>query len=350
MAANSQIWKFEQLGGEGRTLELAGHAAPFGAPRRGSVVDEEYTLRDDEVYYDGPGVPTRHIFGERAEPITIHGIWMDRRGGFVGFAKAKKREVLTFFRDKQPVRVTWDDIIGIVGLIKRVRFGNESGAHITWEMEILVDEDLLSPQEQAVIAETRGPASFANQIQLAMLDSEELLEPLFKGDIFDSLDSLIGSVNSIAAELRETSEQIDSFANAPFAELRRLRAGLGQFRTAVVNLRRTYDELLANVSIEVNNTTEWQHLWNVQAALSSSTLTALRFAAQAEREAAKAEQGRVKAFYTAREGESWEAISQAVYGDSLHAAEVRQANGVDGGAAPTPGTTYLCPRTSTVTR
>jgi hypothetical protein len=338
----SLTWIFEQLGGFRTRLELADHAAPFGGARRGSVADEEVEVRESEVYYDGNPNPTRHVGGIRHNPIEIHGIWMDRRGGR-GFARFKKREVKEFIAACQLVRITWGDNLSVVGLIKSARFSNEAEFHIPWEMKILVNEDLFMGAERSFVSRVQGPSILLREINKLQPD-KLLASNVIKGSFVDILSSLVDNVNNASAALRETAEGINSFANAPFAEIRRLRAGLGQFATAVGILRRTVDETEANVATESENTSDWQVWWNMQAAWSQSSSEIIYAAFKADREALLAEQGSVKAFFPAREGDTWESISRAVYnGDPTRAEDIRLANGIDGGIAPIPGTVYFCP-------
>lgn len=343
--AENLTWIFEQLGGERRKLELTGHAAPHGGARRDSVADEELVLRESEVYYDGNSAPTRHIAGERINPIVIKGIWMDRRGG-PGFAQAKKAEMKAFFRGIQQVRVSWGSTVSFVGLIRRVRFSNEAEFHVPWEIEFLVDQDLLAGEARLPqLPRAAGPGALVNDLQNAVKDAAHVVQkPLLMGDRLEVLSSFVTSVNNVSAALRQTAEGINSFANAPFAEIRRFRAGVGQFLSVVTIMRRTVDEISAQMAVENENATEWTRWWDVQAAWSSSALQAIQLAIEADRAAVAAEQGVIRAFYTAREGDTWESISTAVYGDSSRAADIRAANGVEGGAQPNPGTTYFCPR------
>lgn len=337
------VWKFEQLAGERRVLELGDHAAPHGRPRQDPVVDDEIEVREDEVYY-GPDVPpTRHLFGTRHTPWEIKGRLSDWYGG-QGFAKAKDAECRLFVSEQQQVLVTWGDVLSVVGMVKRYKSGRESVGEITYEMTILVDQDnflgrLPKPETP------KTPQTFVNRILLALTDLDGLPEipPTLTGDIFDAVNGLISSINGVGAELNRAANQLDAFANAPFAALRRFRSGMAQLRTALWKLRETYDGLDRNVALESRNAEEGQLFWSAQGGLGKTMAQAMADIAAAERAATVAERGRIRGLVVAQTGDTWEKMAGRLYGDASRAGEIRDANGVSPGSPPTPGTAYLAP-------
>lgn len=349
MPANTSVWTFEQLGGPRKTLTLSDHAAPHGRPRKKPVVERELEVRMDRVWLAGDGPPVTHIFGTELGPFKLEGRFSDGYGG-AGFARAKLNEVNDFVMDVQAVRVTWDDIVSVTGIIKHWKPGIESGGEVTWEMVLEVDEDHLLERGFGRAGhefdDLKSPAHFTNDIRQALADMHKLTEvPGMRGSIFDSMNSLISSVNSVSSSLATIAGQIDSFANAPFQLLRRFRGALVQFTTVVARLRKTYDDLQVNVALENEDANYQQIFWDRQAGWSASSLRAIQLALKADRSAALAEQGRTLAIYTARQGDTWERISRLLFnGSSGRAEDIRNANGALPGSAPVPGTAYTIPR------
>ncbi|HTF90122.1 MAG TPA: hypothetical protein VK843_17030, partial [Planctomycetota bacterium] len=295
----SYDWIFEQLGGKRRKLTLASHAAPHGRPRQGPVVSDGIELRESEVYYAGDSPPTRHIFGLAFPPWELKGRFSDSKGG-AGFALAKVQEVKEFVAEAQTVRITWGPTTGGIGLIKRFKPDREARYDVAWEMTILIDSDdyIIT---NLPLPEPRAPSEFMASVEALLKGPlQTLLEapPTMKGSIFDSLSSLVASVNGISASLVGIADQIDSFANAPLDALRRFNAGLGQFRTALIKLRNTYENFNAQLAIESQNAGEQLQFWQSQSNFSRSVVQVLREVAAAQREATLAERGSIQGVIT----------------------------------------------------
>lgn len=349
MPANNSVWTFEwaaPVRGELKTLVLSDHAAPHGRPRRKPVVETELVQRQTTTYFAGDSPPVRHLWGIKHEPQKLTGRLTDSYGG-PGFARAKRKEMADFIGPGVQCKVTWDDLISQSVFIEKVKFGVESGSDITYEIEFLVDDDNLQDfaLKTKAVADPRGPSAFSLLIEDALRDLYTLKQvPGLKGSIFDSISSLIASVNSVSSALFTVAGQIDSFANAPFQLLNQLRAAIDQFRTVVAQLRRTYDDLQVHIALENQNASSWQAFWGVQGNWAASSLEAIRLALEMERAAAVAQQGSILALYTAREGDTWDQIARVSYGgDPSRASDIRELNGVDPGANPVPGTTYMVP-------
>jgi hypothetical protein len=340
-------WVFEQLGGKKRRLELARSAAPHGRPRQGAMATDGITIRQSERRYGGDGPPTRHIFGAMFEPYELQGRFSDIYEG-AGFAKSKTEEVRAFVMDQQPVRLIWEDLISIEGFIDEFMPGRESRGEVEWKMKIRVDIDFLAGELIEPAPDVPTPADFVNQMLLAIaIAKEKALEvpPTLKGDIFDALNILVGAVNSASAGLNQIADQIDSFATALVSSLRRFRAGLGQFRTAAIKFRNTYEHLTAQLALDSQNSEDKLAFWDAQATVGRAMAQALQQAARADRAAILAERGLIAGVITAQTGDTWEKLSKRAYsGNGGRGDEIRAANEVPAGADPKPGTSYLVPR------
>ncbi len=343
MPANTLVWEFTQLHGKKDTLRLEDHAAPHGRAHKKPVVETDTELRTDRVYYSGNDIPTRHLFGAKDKNRVIEGRLKDSYGG-KDFARLKKREIEEFFRGQQLCKVKWDDLVSFIGMVVGLKIGIESGACITYRIEVEVDSDDIVRNFQQIVA-PRGPGEMDAQLRAALTNIDKLTKvPGMRGSIFDSISSLIGVVGTATSALNDITSQIDSFANAPFQLANQLRAALGQFRTAGTALRQTYDDLQAHIAIENDNANNWLDLWDVQAAWAASSLEAIRLAIEMERALAIAQQSQIKAIYTAREGDTWDQISRVSYnGSADRAGDIREFNGVTGGSNPVPGTDYMVP-------
>lgn len=338
-------FKFVQLGRPNRTLELSGNAAPHGRARVGPVVVPEQRLRESEVFLAGSDEPVVHIFGQRREPIKIHGRFRSRRLGGPGTAMLKHEEVKRFFSDKQVFRMTWEDIIDVHGLMTAYVPKIESEHEVEYEIEVKVMRDLLDPPPQQVV-KPKPPGDLTKQILLAIAGKDLLPyePPTLKGSIVDLIDSLVSTLNSASAELVSASNDVDSFATGTITALKRFRAGLGQTAVAISNLRHTYDNLEAAVALENEDATQQQRFWDVQSAWASNANEAERLIAEAEREAAKAERGTLLALHEAGDSDTWESISIRWFQTPEHSRAIREANGVDVGVQPVPGTLYVVPK------
>jgi hypothetical protein len=337
-------WVFKQLGGNRRTLELADHAAPHGRPRQEPVVEDEIEIREDETYYSGDVPPTRHIFGAKFSAWELNGRFSDGYGG-LNFAKTKTEEVKAFVSEQQQVQITWADIISAKGFIKRFSPGREAIGEVVWDMTILIDSDDLIAFPQRV-EEVVVPAVDYLAVWNALLPAEEILETpeTLRTGVFTTLESFIASLNTVSAAALSISEQIDTLATAPFALLARFRAGIRQVSTAVGNLRATYDQLEVNRALENERAQETQRFLDLQARWDAGGLEALRGLQYLDRQAELAQAGQIRGAIRANDGDTWETLSQRVYGDRTRADDIREANGVEPGDDPQANVQYLVPR------
>ena len=307
---NAAQWVFIQLGGPKKTLNLNGRYGPYGRPRRGTVVTETTRIAKDTIYYSGDSLPTRHEFGIRYEPLEIHGRWSDRYVGS-GNAKAKAEEARAFVADRQEVLVLWGDMISANSFIESLKLEREGRTEILWTMVVEIDAN----NYLAVIHPTtdpRSPSDHTAEIVRALQQNFSRLPDFpvtLNGSISDMLASLVGSLNSISSALIDAGNQVDDLLSAPFNALWSIRAALGQFRTALVRLHTTYDNLQYNIALESERADDVQSFLGFQAEFSASCYQALKEASDLDRKAALAERGQIQALYQAKGGDTWESIA-----------------------------------------
>lgn len=344
----TKTWSFTQLGGAKKTLVLAGLSAPHGRPRKGPVVSDGIKLRTERVYYpDALGPPTTHIFGIAYDDWELKGRFQDSHLG-AGEAKRQASEWQLFVADAQEVLITWGDVLTARGLVHKFTPARESEFEVAYTIEIHIDEELgaLGP----------SPGAFADQGASAICQE---LESLLSGgiggipklpnagdlkpDFLDSFDDLVSSVNGISASVLAVAGEFDTFVSGSLDQLERLRAGVRQFRTAMLRIRATIDTA-NNDDAMLWRSSDSDILW--AAARADNDVSSLRIMAlldELDRQAEIAQRGSVLAVYVARGGDSWESISREFYGGPEGAGKIRDANGVTYGAAPAPGTSYQIP-------
>ena len=336
-------WRFEQLAGDKKTLLLAGYSAPFGRPRQKAVVRDKISVREKPVRYPGnSGPPTRHIFGDDYEPWTLEGRFMDREGG-PGYAQAKTQEVLEFVRDKQSLRIEWGDVLSFNGFIKSFDPGREGPGDVEWKMLVLLDEDNLADPALPDAAPPSPKDSLATlQAALSQTLTADTLPDLHPS-ILAALSGAVGAISGAIGSIANVVNQMQSFEQALAGDLQRLRAGIGQLKTALLNMQglilstrndaigigRSFGSdarcggLFANVDVE--------------------TTSALAAAQSTDRQAELAQRGQAATRITAKAGDTWESLSSRAYSSPDKADTLRQANGVRYATPPVPGTSYVVP-------
>lgn len=337
-------FKFVQLAGPQKTLELTAHYGPMGRPRQGAVVREKVKLRESEVYYFGNPVPTRHVASEKWEPWEIKGRFSDWWGG-PGFALNKKNEVLSFFLDKQPIQITWDDIINCTGLMTEFDPGIESDGEVEWQMVVKIDQNNFHSVSN-IIPDKKKPSDDEDKITaLAFTDMPALTALPLNGSIFDAFDSLTAAVASATSSFNQVAQSMSDFESSSIATLRRFRNALGQLKTAVITARDAVDAVPVDLAIERSNADDRLGFQSLQASFSANGLSIIQTLAVADRNALLAERGQVKAFYTAKGGDTWESISMRFYnGSAARADDIRAANSIPSGQGPLPGALYQLPQ------
>ena len=341
-------WVFQQIGGRAKTLRLDGWDAPFGRPRQKAVVEDGQEARSKRTYYSDNSEPTRHIFGLKFKDWTLNGRLMDRFGGFEGYARQKVEFIKAFQADLLPISITWGQEVSVLAFMASFTPHRESPGEIAYDMVIEVDaDDLLStatnltqdvtPQAPAALADQM--AGFLNQTIVPTAD-----QPFgFGGGFISLLDSIVDSVQSTFASFVAVAQSMQSFEQALIGDVRRFRASLGQFKTSLIIFRDTYQDFRSDLALESEYADEQLSFSALQAASGESTLELMLRIAEADRAAAIAERGKIAGFYTAKDGDTWESISRAIYGSAGRANDLREANGVPPGAPPISGAAYQIP-------
>ncbi len=336
-------WRFEQLAGDKKTLTLSGYSAPFGRPRQKPVVRDKLSIREKTIRYPGSsGPPTRHIFGDDYEPWELQGRFMDREGG-AGYALKKTQEVIAFVRDKQAVRITWGDILQYTGFIKSFDPGREGPGDVEWRMVVLVDDDTQAPPQGPSPAPAL-PADSLAAIKAALAKTLSAPQaPSLQPNILDAISNAIGAVTSALGAVASAAAQIQSFETALAGDLQRLRAGLGQFRTALLTLQGVVLST-RNDAIGIGRSFGTDaNSGGLFADIDVESSSALAAAQTMDNQAAVAQRGKAATRITAKGGDTWESLSIRAYGAPDKADTLRQANGVRYAAPPVPGTSYVVP-------
>lgn len=341
-------WRFTQLGGPRRTLTLAGASAPHGRPRKDPVVSDGIKLRRQRVFYpdSGNAPPTTHVFGTEWIDWELKGRFSDRDLG-KGNTKELIRQWQTFVKDAQQVEIRWGDVLSAVGLIDEFVPGRESEFEGSYTIKILIDRRNIEGGTSAFVI-PRAPSALCQALQ-AELDANIGAVPTLptagnlKPGFIDLLDDAVSGINVLSASLIAIAGDIDSFAEATFDQLERLRAGVAQFRTAVISLRSTI-ETTENDAAMLARAADTDVLWFATRAVSDvSTMRILALLEELDREAELSRRGRILAVYTARFGDTWESIATQFFGGPSDAGEIRDANGILYGALPVPGRDYQIP-------
>lgn len=352
-------WTFTQLtGSDPKTFVLTGYAAPFGRPRSKPVVTTGTTLRRKQTRYPGnSGTPTTHLFGTLKRPMELKGRWMDKKLG-VGSAERNFRLMTEMINDQRPVRITWGELLSYVGWLDEIEvewegLGSDNNGTLAtecaWILRLLIDEDEFESHKPTIKDNSRLVADTTAEIQAwlntaapQMAHSLPSLDAV-TGEIFDSLDDLISNVTQFGAAAISIANSINNVETAAFNELERLRAGLHEFKTAVLTLRDTVD----NISIDsmiVDRSVEDDIAWlTFQSSSNKQTTDLLNKIAIADAAAEVAAALRIKTTYQAKPGDSWESIALAQYGNASRAGDIRDANSIKGGQQPIPGHQYNIP-------
>lgn len=276
---------------------------------------------------------------------------MDSVGG-LGFAQKMTDYVKGFVDDKQRVEVRWEETIAAIGLIESFVPARESRAHVAWKMRIVIDKDLLTvvrkTKDQVEPKDAKDhTAEIENKLkavtgQTSFQKPITSFPPSLDFGVIDQLDMLVGAINTPFAMISEMADQLGSLEKGAIGMLRRFRAGLHQMKTATLKLRSTYENLRTSIALQSSYADEDLRFWTVQGASGPAILGLLRAINAADRAAARAERGRIKALYTAKTGDTWESIARASLGDVARAGDIQTANSASG--PPLAGELYLIPR------
>lgn len=341
-------WRFTQLAGSRRTLTLTGRSAPHGRPRKGAVVSDGVKLRRQRVYYpDGNGrPPTTHIFGIQWLDWELKGRFSDE---FLGKGTTKRLidDWLDFVSEGQPVEISWGDITGATGLVDEFLPGRESEYESTYSIKLLIDERAISGLSEQIPTRD-APSLMCEAMKLELVEGVGRIPSLphagdLKPTFLDTLDDLVSSANSISASMINVAGEIDSFVDATFDQLERLRAGVAQMRTAMNKIRGTMGGATNDAALLASSADAEVQWASSRTSTDVSSLRILALLDEIDRESELSQRGRVLAVYAAKLGDTWEAISTRFFGGPDSAGAIRSANGVRFGELPTPGRSYQIP-------
>lgn len=360
MAILGSAWEIRQVGPPNKVITLNSYQAPFGRLRKNPVVDTEFELRMSEVYYAGERVPTRHIFGDKESDIQLKGRWSDQylgQGGAIQLAKTVK----TVIQDQVQCTVKWGQILAYTGMPWKLRVGIEDNANLVWELSIKVDEDLDLPK---VVPNFDGipksPGISVNDITagLAAMLSRVAQKPIsadLDPNFLDQLFSLLTSLRNAEAAFYDASADLQDYLTASNEQLGRLLGSIQALEAAVQNVSNAVDTVTLD-AITYARTAETDYAWlDYKNSSDYAAQFVLYDLAQMQRQVVLAQQGTNQVTYRAQDGDTWESISIAVYGQADGAntlrtangvATLRQANGSKYGSQPIPGKEYVVPLTA----
>lgn len=352
--AGGKAWRFTQLGGDRKELILGGLDAPFGRPRKKPVVSDKVTVRQSTIYYAGATKPTRHIYGVKYEPWELQGRIGDRNPvssnpsqmpAGTGYTKALVDYVKKFVSDQQPVRVAWGDILSAEAFIEVFDPRREAEYEVEYSMTVLIDADETSPTVVQALNSRRSTKDAVAQAVAALnalpkkLPSTDTIKP----SLLDSLDNIVSTFTAATGQLVNVANSIDNIEKAIATDLKRLRAAIGQVKTAALSLQNT----IAAVSIDAATIRRsWTADVDWTATRAQSDVALVQALSQLEvvnKQAELAERGKPNSSYVAKLGDTWELIAQNTLGSADKADSIRAANGVRYGQQPEPGRAYKIP-------
>lgn len=338
-------WVFVQQAGERKALQLSGWSAPFGRPRHGTVVADGIEIRESTTFYPGNPVPTRHLFGTKLDDFELSGRFMDSVGGS-GFAQAKTEEVKQFVADQQEITFRWSNVLQGSGFIKKFVPKREGPGDVAWTMTILIDKDDKADRPASTPLAQQGPQYLIRRIEprIDAISNDITKDNRLRGDVLDLFDNAISAVTTAFSYLANVSEQIDSFVRSGLGSINRFRAAVRQFKTVALQMRATVERVLPDDALSTRRATEEQQWADTRSRFSANLALILAELADIDRQARVAQQGRIRAIVTAKQGDTWESLSVRVYGSADRAGDLIDANAIASGEHPEPGTDYIAPQ------
>jgi hypothetical protein len=343
--ATPKTWTFRQLGGDRKELTLAGAAAPHGRPRQKPVVSDGIKVRQSKTMYPGSSIPTRHIFGTECEDLELAGRWRDQDlgpGGAATYVSLMK----DFVAAQQPISVSWGDAVIIRGLAVNFVPSRESEAEIPWTLKIEVDSD----DSRAAIVRSAPPVDpqgYADKVAQMLTPYVNFANPTKDIEIspsfLDTLDDVVSSLNGASASFLKAAFAIDNFEQATADSLKRLVAGAGQLKTALLTFQQTMDTTRTDAAL-LRDASKSNILWFEQVASAQvNTFAASALLTELGVRAETAQTGSIGTTYTAQYGDTWESLATRFLGGPSAAERLRVANGAKFGQQPTPGALLRIP-------
>jgi hypothetical protein len=364
-AISAQPWRLTQLGGDRKELILSGLDAPWGRPRQKPVVSDSVEVREDTIYYAGSDKPTRHIFGLMYETWELQGRIGDRNPVSsspsimppgTGYAKTLVDYMKRFVADQLPVTIQWGNILSATGFVRKFTPKREAEYEVEYVMQIRIDSDESTPKAVGNRTLTRRPVDVVQQAiaalqgsvskvtnNLSPSDPNASYNSVVRPGLLEGLENAVATVNSAIANVLAVTQSIDSIDKATIGDLKRLRAGIGQMKTAAMNLQNTFESTQLDLATQRRS---FISDWSIQSGRADSDLALLTSLGALEalnKQAEIAERGRAYTSYVAKYGDSWELISTNLLGGPDRADSIRQANGVTAGTMPVPGRSYKIP-------
>lgn len=345
---SGQSWEFRQVGPPNKILTLSGQAAPHGRLRREAVANTRLELRDNETFYGGKRSPTRQVFGDKQTPMVLRGRWSDQ---FLGVGGTQKQIVSfkNFVADQQLATVKWGSIVAYIGLPFAFEEWWETDSDARWEFTIKLDEDMSLDALSQPVVPIKSPADSINALTadfakfLATVRVNAIAED-FSPSFLDLIDDAISKFNSASATLINAAKSVQDFESALASDIKRLRGGINQFRTAALVIQNTVDSIpidsqLFNRSAETDTK---YFAYTTQSAIALFDMLAIL--ADLDIRAERSQRGTARVTTKAQDGDTWESISNRVYYSPDGAQRLRDANGVRYGSLPTPGFDYVVPQ------
>lgn len=336
-------WVFTQLN-SGKQIILSGATAPHGRARKGTLLADGKKLRSAETYYDGSNsAPTRHIFGTKNNDIELHGRFMDRDLG-PGGANAMAEKWKQWVVDAEMATLEWGDNIVLTFLLDEFVPEREDAANIAWKMTLRVSVDTTTPPVATLVRPTTSLV--APEFSYPSTGLPKLTNPIgfsLNLGFLDLIGDLVDDVQQFTGQFVNLANQLGSLEAATASQLSRLRASLGQMRTAVTILQQTIDAVpddFALSSDSASSTVGWGQ-YRSQAVVNLLQMQAA--AAQTDRQIALAQRGKSSTSTVAKDGDTWEQISTQMFGSPAKADLLRQSNGARYGKKPKTGAKIQVP-------
>lgn len=364
--ADPKTWTFDQLGGDQKSLVLNGWSAPFGRPRKGTIVDGGITIRRNRIDYAGKTPPTIHSFGQVGKPWELSGRWMDAAIGVAGGAQSTRRAWLDFVAGEQMVRAKWGNILSYVIFINDLECKFESEAHIAWKLtaDVIVDEQspvtgtLLQVQSPLdIAANMRDLLQQANPLKLSGFSNPLALLPI----LADYIDNTISAINAPFDAVYNVCSALSDFETALSSDLVKIGSGLTTVQTGLANLQDATDAVVATAafmdeqalatnggSAGLNgaglfSAPDMVRLTADKASADAATANFLALLADMLNLIDGATRGQPGSAHVAQANDSWESIATQTSGGPDTARALRAMNGVRFGAKPQPGKIYTIP-------